>query len=160
LQAGQHSDGGQQGMQGMPMMAGMGQQQMGSMPNYMYNVGGAGNTSGMDPAAAAAAMQAQAQVQMMPPVPMRLPQALLAQYPTLSGIWDNLPANGGGQDELDMEGGDVDVSGRNSFSSAGDLDLGDLENLDGLDDEEWNGVGSGQQHPHGAAYGWASDVGP
>jgi len=32
-----------------------------------------------------------------------------------------------------------------------------LENLDGLDDDEWNG---GQQHPHGAAYGWASDVGP
>lgn len=63
--------------------------------------------------------------------PYMLPRALLAQYPTLGGIWDDLP-----------NVADDDVSGRSSFdaSSAGEYDEGD----------EFNG---------GRATGWASDVG-
>jgi hypothetical protein len=106
-------------MMGMP-------QQGGGIPNFMYSVSAPGDGS-MDPA-----MQAQM-------MPMRLPQALLAQYPTLSGIWDQLPANGTGGDDIDGE-----ISGRNSFSSAGEFE-----------EEEW---GSGA--PTGPQYGWASDVGP
>jgi hypothetical protein len=101
-------------------------QHTGGIPNFMYSVSAPGDGS-MDPA-----MQAQM-------MPMRLPQALLAQYPTLSGIWDQLPANGVGAEDLDGE-----ISGRNSFSSAGEFE-----------EEEW---GSGAQG--GGAYGWASDVGP
>jgi transcription factor CRZ1 len=69
-----------------------------------------------------------------PQMPYRLPQALLQQYPTLGGIWDQLPATG--QD-------DGDISGRSSFdaSSAGEFD----------DDGEYH---------QGGAFGWASDVGP
>ena len=79
---------------------------------------------------------------MAPGVPMRLPQALLQQYPTLSGIWDALPANGGPDD---VEGADGGVNSRASFSSAGEYD-----------DEELD-MGGGPQR---GAYGWASDVGP
>jgi transcription factor CRZ1 len=106
---------------GVPMM-GMPQQQM---PNFMYNVSGPGPDGSLE-AQQAMAMQ----------MPMRLPQAILQQYPTLSGIWDQLPANGA-PDEIDGE-----ISGRNSFSSAGEFE-----------EEEWSG-------PQGGAYGWASDVGP
>jgi hypothetical protein len=77
---------------------------------------------------------------MAPGVPMRLPQALLQQYPTLSGIWDTLPANGGDE----VEGGAGDMNSRASFSSAGEYE-----------DEELD-MGGHQ----GGAYGWASDVGP
>ncbi|KAF2399192.1 hypothetical protein EJ06DRAFT_495939 [Trichodelitschia bisporula] len=68
----------------------------------------------------------------------RLPQALLQQYPTLGGIWDNLPAEGP-DDQMDGE-----LSGQGNFdhSSAGEYD-----------DE-------GDYAPQGGAYGWASDVGP
>jgi len=64
-----------------------------------------------------------------------LPQSLLQQYPTLGGIWANLPNNA--PDEMDG-----DISGRNSFdgSSAGEYeDEGDAT------------------YPQS---GWASDVGP
>jgi transcription factor CRZ1 len=106
---------------GMPvMMGGMPQQQQ----MYMYNV--APGADQMDP------MQ---QMQM----PMRLPAALLQQYPGLGNIWDQLPANGG-PEELE---GDMEHSGRNSFSSAGEFE-----------EDDWSGTNQG------GAYGWASDVGP
>jgi transcription factor CRZ1 len=107
-------------------MMGLPSQQVGGMPNFMYSVSGAGD-GGMVPA-----MQAQL-------MPMRLPQALLQQYPTLSGIWDQLPANGTGTEDIDGE-----ISGRNSFSSAGEFE-----------EEDWSGGAQG-----GPQYGWASDVGP
>lgn len=71
-------------------------------------------------------------------MPMRLPIALLQQYPTLGGIWDSLPASV--PDEIDDGTGH-----RNSFdaSSAGELD----------EDDKWI-------NNQGSAYGWASDVGP
>lgn len=64
--------------------------------------------------------------------PYMLPRALLAQYPTLQGIWNELPATVP----------EDDISGRSSFdaSSAGEYDEG----------EEFNGPSAG----------WASDVGP
>jgi transcription factor CRZ1 len=80
---------------------------------------------------------------MAPGVPMRLPQALLQQYPTLSGIWDTLPANGGPDDVDGGAGGDM--NSRASFSSAGEYEDDELDMAGG---------------PHGGAYGWASDVGP
>jgi hypothetical protein len=40
----------------------------------------------------------------------RLPVALLAQYPALSGIWENLPSNGSSESE-------ENISVRNSFDS-------------------------------------------
>lgn len=63
--------------------------------------------------------------------PYMLPRALLAQYPTLGGIWNDLPANVP----------EDDISGRSSFdaSSAGEYD----------DGEDYGGQ----------ATGWASDVG-
>jgi transcription factor CRZ1 len=108
---------------GVPMMGIPTQQQI---PNFMYNVSAPG------PEASLEAQHAQMSMQM----PMRLPQAILQQYPTLSGIWDQLPTNGAAE-EIDGE-----ISGRNSFSSAGEFE-----------EEEWSG-------PQGGAYGWASDVGP
>jgi hypothetical protein len=66
-----------------------------------------------------------------------LPRAILAQYPTLGGIWNDLPSNG--PDEID-DGG---MPGRGSFSSAGEYD-----------EDEWSGSNQGP------ALGWASDVGP
>jgi hypothetical protein len=105
----------------MPMpnqqMMGMGQPQTG----FAYGVSNPGFQPGMA----------------IPQMPMRLPTALLQQYPSLGGIWDNLPANG--PDEID-EG----ISGRSSYdaSSAGEFE----------EDDKWN------NNP-GTAYGWASDVG-
>lgn len=65
----------------------------------------------------------------------RLPAALLQQYPTLGGIWDNLPTNV--PDDIEDS-----MSGRNSFdaSSGGEYE----------DDGDYS-------HPQS---GWASDVGP
>jgi hypothetical protein len=110
------------------MMSGMmpGQSMMQSQSGFEYSVGHSvqGN---FDPGM---------QMAQQPQMPYRLPQALLQQYPTLGGIWDQLPANG--PDEID------DINGRSSFdaSSAGEFD----------DDGDY-----GHQ---GGAYGWASDVGP
>jgi hypothetical protein len=101
----------------MPGQAMMQQPQQG----FDYQIGQPG---GFDPA-----------MQMgQPQIPYRLPQALLQQYPTLGGIWDQLPPIA--QDE-------GDISGRSSFdaSSAGEFD----------DDGEYH---------QGGAFGWASDVGP
>jgi len=69
---------------------------------------------------------------MGPGQPYMLPRALLAQYPTLSGIWEDLSTNVP----------EDDISGRSSFeaSSAGEYDDGD----------DYGG---------GGATGWASDVG-
>jgi hypothetical protein len=113
---------------GMPgMMSGMmsGQPMMQSQTGYDYSVGQPvqGNfDQGM-------------QMAQQPQMPYRLPLALLQQYPTLGGIWDQLPANG--PDEID------EMGGRSSFdaSSAGEYD----------DEAEYH---------QGGAYGWASDVGP
>jgi hypothetical protein len=121
----QASEAGVQG--GMPMMQGMvpGQQMMQPQPGYEYQQ--------MGPPGYAPAMQIP-----QPQMPYRLPQALLQQYPTLGGIWDQLPPNG--PDEI--EG---DISGRSSFdaSSAGEYeDEGDYPN------------------PNAVYSGWASDVGP
>jgi hypothetical protein len=46
----------------------------------------------------------------IPIAPLRLPAALLAQYPSLSGIWDSFPLN-------DPEEGEDNISGRSSFES-------------------------------------------
>jgi uncharacterized Zn-finger protein len=72
-----------------------------------------------------------------PQMGMALPRALLQQYPTLGGIWDQLPVNG----PEDMDDGGM--PSRGSFSSAGDFE-----------DDEWTG------NQGGPALGWASDVGP
>jgi transcription factor CRZ1 len=124
------------GSGGMPMMPGVGVPGQGMMmppPDQQQQQGGYGYAqSGFEGAA----------MHMAPPgVPLRLPQALLQQYPTLSNIWDQLPANGG-PDEMDGPSGAGDMNSRASFSSAGEYD-----------DDELSG-------PQGAAFGWASDVGP
>lgn len=107
---------------GIPIMPMPNQQMMGGPQPGFYGVSGAG--------------QFQPGMPMPPPhMPVRLPAALLQQYPTLGGIWDQLPQNG----PEDIEG---EASGRSSF------DASEYE-----EDEQWNGQ-SGPQ------YGWASDVGP
>jgi hypothetical protein len=77
-------------------------------------------------------------MQMQPQMPVRLPAALLQQYPALGGIWDNMPQNG--SEEIEGE-----VSGRSSFdaSSAGEYEEEDA-----------------YSYHQGGAMGWASDVGP
>ena len=67
---------------------------------------------------------------------MRLPEALLQQYPGLGGIWDTLPPNP--PDEVDDFSGHGDS--RTSVSSVGDIS----------GEEDWKGQG---------AMGWASDLG-
>jgi hypothetical protein len=69
-------------------------------------------------------------------MPMRLPAALLEQYPALGGVWDSMPANSG--DEIEGERSSFDAS------SAGEY-------------EEEDAYAYQQQ---GGAMGWASDVGP
>ncbi|KAF2673409.1 hypothetical protein BT63DRAFT_397216 [Microthyrium microscopicum] len=110
---------------GIPIMPMPGQQQMmGPAGGFSYNVSQPG--------------QFQPGMAIPPQMQVRLPAALLQQYPTLGGIWDNLPSNG--PDEIEDA-----HSGRSSF------DASEYE-----DEEQWNG----QSSDAGPQYGWVSDVGP
>ncbi|KAF1814528.1 hypothetical protein P152DRAFT_465353 [Eremomyces bilateralis CBS 781.70] len=73
-------------------------------------------------------------------MPYRLPAALLAQYPTLSSVWDSLPTTT--VDDLDDRGGDI--SGRSSYDAGS-----------GYEDE---GEGEFGDQRMGAS-GWVSDSG-
>lgn len=127
LEQGGYQDHPDMGAPGAAIVAGLGLPLPGNVmhaqPNFHYSVSGPGNfQTGMS-------MQ-------QPHMGMALPRALLQQYPTLGGIWDQLPVNG----PEEMEDGGM--PSRGSFSSAGEFE-----------DDEWTGN-------QGPALGWASDVGP